>query len=78
MAGYSSGGLAAKLGLGEGMVLYAIDPPEDYAGPLGIGAAIGTRPIRARALKIYLVDVKVCAVSDIWSGLKLVVRRHLR
>jgi hypothetical protein len=34
--------------------------------------------IRARALKTDLVDVKVCAVSDIWSALKLVVRKHLR
>jgi len=34
--------------------------------------------IRARALTTDLVDVKVCAVSDIWSGLKLVVRKHLR
>lgn len=29
--------------------------------------------IRTYALKNDLVDVKVCAVSDIWSGLKLVV-----
>ncbi len=29
--------------------------------------------IRNYALKNNLVDVKVCAVSDIWSGLKLVV-----
>jgi hypothetical protein len=34
--------------------------------------------IRDRALKTDLVDVKVCAVTDIWSGLKLVVRKHLR
>lgn len=34
--------------------------------------------IRTRALQTDLVDVKVCAVSDIWSGLKLVVRKHLR
>ena len=34
--------------------------------------------IRERALKTDLVDVKVCAVSDLWSGLKLVVRKHLR
>ena len=34
--------------------------------------------IRNRALAGDLVDVKVCAVSDIWSGLKLVVRKHLR
>ena len=29
--------------------------------------------IRDYALKNDLVDVKVCAVSDVWSGLKLVV-----
>lgn len=29
--------------------------------------------IRNYALKNNLVDVKVCAVSDVWSGLKLVV-----
>lgn len=34
--------------------------------------------IRERALATDLVDVKVCAVSDIWSGLKLVVRKSLR
>jgi hypothetical protein len=34
--------------------------------------------IREVALPLGLVDVKVCAVSDIWSGLKLVVRRQLR
>jgi DUF3052 family protein len=34
--------------------------------------------IRNLALKTDLVDVKVCAVTDIWSGLKLVVRKHLR
>jgi hypothetical protein len=34
--------------------------------------------IREHALKTDLVDVKVCAVSDEWSGLKLVVRKHLR
>jgi len=34
--------------------------------------------IRKRALAIDLVDVKVCAVDDRWSGLKLVVRKALR
>lgn len=34
--------------------------------------------IRRIALATDLVDVKVCAVTDIWSGLKLVVRKHLR
>jgi hypothetical protein len=34
--------------------------------------------IRALALPLGFVDVKVCAVSEIWSGLKLVVRKELR
>jgi hypothetical protein len=34
--------------------------------------------IRERILKTDLVDVKVAAVSDIWSGLKCVVRKALR
>ena len=34
--------------------------------------------IREVALPIGFVDVKVCAVSDVWSGLKLVVRTELR
>jgi hypothetical protein len=34
--------------------------------------------VRECALKTDLVDVKVCAVTDVWSGLKLVVRKHLR
>ncbi len=29
--------------------------------------------IRAEALDIGLVDVKVCAVTEVWSGLKLVI-----
>ena len=34
--------------------------------------------IREVALPLGFVDVKVCAVSDVWSGLKLVVRKELR
>ena len=34
--------------------------------------------IRTVALPMGWVDIKVCAVSDVWSGLKLVVRRELR
>jgi hypothetical protein len=34
--------------------------------------------IRDVALPLGLVDVKVCAVDDIWSGLKLVIRKELR
>ena len=34
--------------------------------------------IRAVALPLGFVDIKVCAVDDTWSGLKLVIRRELR
>jgi hypothetical protein len=34
--------------------------------------------IRELCLPIGFVDVKVCAVSDVWSGLKLVISKELR
>ena len=34
--------------------------------------------IRELCLPLGWVDVKVCAVSEVWSGLKLVVRKELR
>ena len=34
--------------------------------------------VRAIALPLGFVDIKVCAVDDVWSGLKLVVRKELR
>ena len=34
--------------------------------------------IRELALPLGLVDVKVCAIDEVWSGLKLVIRKELR
>jgi len=34
--------------------------------------------IRELALPLGFVDIKVCAVTEVWSGLKLVVRKSLR
>jgi hypothetical protein len=34
--------------------------------------------VRDVALPRGLVDVKVCAIDDVWSGLKLVIRKELR
>jgi hypothetical protein len=34
--------------------------------------------IREVALPLGFVDIRVCAVSDVWSGLKLVIRRSER
>jgi len=44
-----------------------------YKKSSGIATDITEDTIRNFALRNNLVDVKVCAVSDIWSGLKLVV-----
>ncbi len=44
-----------------------------YKKSSGIATDITEDTIRNFALKNNLVDVKVCAVSDIWSGLKLLV-----
>ena len=34
--------------------------------------------IREVALPLGFVDIKVCAVDEVWSGLKLVIRKELR
>jgi len=34
--------------------------------------------VRTEALKLDLVDVKVAAVDEVWSGLKLVIRKERR
>ena len=44
-----------------------------YKKSAGISTDVTEDVIRNFALQNDLVDVKVCAVSDIWSGLKLVV-----
>ena len=44
----------------------------------GVATDLDENVVREIGLDAGLVDVKVCAVSDVWSGLKLVVRKHLR
>ncbi|QBB69313.1 DUF3052 domain-containing protein [Pseudolysobacter antarcticus] len=44
----------------------------------GVASDISEDIIREVALPIGLVDIKVCAISAIWSGLKLVIRKELR
>ncbi len=34
--------------------------------------------VRAEAFPLGLVDIKVCAVDETWSGLKVVIRKELR
>jgi len=44
----------------------------------GIKTDLNENVIRGQALKTTLVDVKVCAIDETWSGLKLVVRKERR
>jgi len=41
----------------------------------GVSGDLGEREVRTAGLATGMVDVKVCAVSDTWSGLKFVRRR---
>lgn len=44
----------------------------------GIESDLTEDAIRGLALQTPFVDVKVCAIDNVWSGLKLVVRKELR
>jgi len=44
----------------------------------GVACEVSEDMIREVALPTGLVDVQVCAVDEIWSGLKLVIRKELR
>ena len=44
----------------------------------GVPGDVTEDTIRELALPLGLVDVKVCAVDETWSGLKLVIRKTLR
>ena len=44
----------------------------------GVATDITEDTIRAEALPLGFVDIKVCAVDEVWSGLKLVIRKELR
>ena len=44
----------------------------------GVKTDITEDTIRELAFPLDLVDIKVCAVSDVWSGLKLMIRKERR
>ncbi len=44
----------------------------------GVPSEITEDTVREVALPLGLVDIKVCAVNDVWSGLKLVIRKENR
>ena len=43
-----------------------------------VATTITEDTIRELALPMGFVDIKVCAVNEVWSGLKLVVRKKFR
>jgi len=64
-------------------VVYQINPSvitwvSWYKKSAGIPTDVTEDVIRDYALQHDLVDIKVCAVSDLWSGLKLVVPKAKR
>ena len=44
----------------------------------GVVSDLNDNVIRDVALPLGFVDIKVCAVSEVWSGLKLVIRKSER
>ena len=44
----------------------------------GVPREVTENTIREVALPLGFVDIKVCAVDEIWSGLKLVIRKENR
>ena len=44
----------------------------------GVKSDVSEDTIRDVALPMGLVDVKVCAVDEVWSGLKLLIRKNER
>ncbi len=44
----------------------------------GVATDMTEDVVREVALPLGLVDVKVCAIDDTWSGLRLVIRKELR
>ena len=44
----------------------------------GVTTDVSEDAIRNFALKLGLVDIKVCAIDQTWSGLKLVIRKENR
>ena len=60
MPGYSGTPPAKKLGIKDGWKIRLIAVPPEVAAELKLSAGLG--------------DVKVCAVTDVWSGLEFVRR----
>jgi hypothetical protein len=74
-----STGLAAKLRRYRGAIaadgMIWVSWPKKSSG---IASDLSDVVVRDTALALGLVDTKVCAIDDTWSGLKLVIRKDQR
>lgn len=62
----------------DGMIWIAWPKKTPAKGVARIASDVTEDVVRAVALPLGLVDVKVCAIDGAWSGLKLVIRKALR
>ena len=60
--------------IAEDAVVWVSWPKKSSGAPTDITEDV----IRAVALPLGFVDIKVCAVDEVWSGLKLMIRRENR
>ena len=65
---------AYRKGLSSEVVVWVSWPKKSS----NVASEVSDETIRELALPLGFVDVKVCAVTEVWSGLKLVVRKELR
>ncbi len=75
MAGYSGTPLPRKLGIKEGSRLAVLGAPDGFDATLG---ELPPRVERRTQPRGFLVDNKVCAIDETWSGLRLVIRKENR
>ena len=66
--------LGLRTAMGPDAAVWVSWPKEASMVPTNISEDV----IREIALPMGYVDIKVCAVSEVWSGLKLVGRKELR
>lgn len=53
-------------------------PKKTRKAASGLQTDVSENDVRARGLAAGLVDNKVCAIDETWSGLRLVIRKELR
>lgn len=75
-AGYSGTPLAQKLGIKPGHVVVLLDAPDGWPRKAGGHLSdVTEQSLRGELLPMGVVDVKVAALDEDWSGLRFMWRR---